>query len=192
MRGRSEITPTYVGGTGRHGSPPLSDKLVGVKTNLNDVVEQSQEWSQRERCDKDGGEAKLEHCRGKNRSDEPQRTSGSILAHITLDEYNTRMLRFTHFEVFIHQAMGVHWLQIPVFVPLWKLGFILYILPCTTSFLHLSTRPPVLQQTENVASSLLSTQSNYFGQCAEHCRDCLTKPPHKRIWLYLFIYLAGK
>lgn len=68
-RGRSEITPTYVGGTGRHGSPPLSDKLVGVKTNLNDVVEQSQEWSQRERCDKDGGEAKLEHCRGKNHSD---------------------------------------------------------------------------------------------------------------------------
>ncbi len=36
---------TYVSGSGRHGSPPLSDKLVGVKTNLNDVVEQSQERS---------------------------------------------------------------------------------------------------------------------------------------------------
>lgn len=65
VRGRSEITLTYVSGSGGHGSPPLSDKLVGVKTNLNDVVEQSQERSQRERRYKDGGEAKLENCGGK-------------------------------------------------------------------------------------------------------------------------------
>lgn len=103
---------TYVSGSGRHGSPPLSDKLVGVKTNLNDVVEQSQKGSQRECRYKDGGEAKLQN----------------------------------HFEVFVHQPVSVHRLQIPVFVPLWKLAFILYIQTSTTSFLHLPTRPPVLQQ----------------------------------------------
>ena len=71
--GCSEVTLTYVSGSGRHGSPPLSDKLVGVKTNLNDVVEQSQKGSQRECCYKDGGEAKLQNCRGKNGLDELQR-----------------------------------------------------------------------------------------------------------------------
>lgn len=75
MWGQSEITRTYVSGSGRHRSPPLSDKLVGVKSNLNDVVEQSEERSQRERCYKDGGEAKLEDCKGKNHVDELQRTS---------------------------------------------------------------------------------------------------------------------
>ena len=77
---KSEIALTYVGGSGRHGSPPLSDKLVGVKTNLNNVVEQSQERSQRERRYEDGGEAKLENCRGKNQLDELQRMSVSALA----------------------------------------------------------------------------------------------------------------
>lgn len=80
----SEIALTYVSGSGRHGSPPLSDKLVGVKTNLNDVVEQSQERSQRECRYKDSGEAKLENCGGKNRLDELQRMSVSTLAQITL------------------------------------------------------------------------------------------------------------
>lgn len=74
---------TYVSGPGRHGSPPLSDKLVGVKTNLNDVVEQSQERSQRERRYEDGGEAKLENCREKNRLDELQRIIVSTLANTT-------------------------------------------------------------------------------------------------------------
>lgn len=60
---------TYISGSSRHGSPPLSDKFVGVKTNLNDVVEQSEERSQRESCYKDGGEAKLKNCSGKNHSD---------------------------------------------------------------------------------------------------------------------------
>lgn len=58
---QTETTLTYVSGSGRHGSPPLSDKLVGIKANLNDVVKQSQEGSQRESCYKDGGEAKLEN-----------------------------------------------------------------------------------------------------------------------------------
>lgn len=62
MRRRSEITLTYVGSSGGHGSPPLSDELVGVETNLDDVVEQSQQGSQRERRYEDGGEAKLEDC----------------------------------------------------------------------------------------------------------------------------------
>ena len=165
VRGHSEITLTYVSGSCRHGSPPLSDKLVGVKTNLNDVVEQSQERSQRERCYEYGSEAKLEDCRGKKRLDELQRMSVSALAHTALTtifiqlpssdnmEHFKRVSCFTHFKVFVHQSMGVHRLQIPVFVPLWKLGFIVYILPCTTSFLHLPARPPVLQQTGNVASS---------------------------------------
>lgn len=60
--GQLEIMLTYVSGSGRHGSPPLSHKLVGVKTNLNDVVEQSQEWSQWEGRHENGGEAKLENC----------------------------------------------------------------------------------------------------------------------------------
>lgn len=60
----SEISLTYVCGSGGHGSPPLSDKLVGVKANLNDVVKQSQERRQRERRDKDGGEAELENWGG--------------------------------------------------------------------------------------------------------------------------------
>lgn len=75
-----EVTLTYVSGSSRHGSPPLSDKFVGIKTNLNDVIEQSQEGSQRERRYKDGGEAKLENCRGKNALDKLQRTSVSTLA----------------------------------------------------------------------------------------------------------------
>ena len=52
---------TDVSGAGRHGSPPLRDELVGVQADLNDVVEQSQQGSQRERCHKDGGEAKLDY-----------------------------------------------------------------------------------------------------------------------------------
>ena len=67
VRGQSGITLTDVSGSGRHGSPPLRDKLVGVKTDLDDVVEQRQERSQRERRYKDGGEAKLENCRGRKR-----------------------------------------------------------------------------------------------------------------------------
>lgn len=62
------VTQTYISGPSRHGSPPLSDKFVGVKTNLNDVVEQGEERSQRESCYKDGGEAKLKNCSGKNQS----------------------------------------------------------------------------------------------------------------------------
>lgn len=69
---------------------------------------------------------------------------------------------FTHFEVFVHQSVGVHGLQIPVFVPLWKLGFVFHILSYATSFLHLPARPPVLQQAENAASNNLSPLSNYF------------------------------
>lgn len=56
----STIELTDICGPGRHGSPPLGDELVGVETDLDDVVEQSQERSQRERSYKDGGEAKLE------------------------------------------------------------------------------------------------------------------------------------
>lgn len=59
------MTPTNVSSAGRHGSPPLSDKLVGIKTDLNDVVEKSEERSQRERCYEDGGETKLEDCTGR-------------------------------------------------------------------------------------------------------------------------------
>lgn len=82
MRRRPEITLTYVGSSGRHGSPPLSDELVGVETNLDDVVEQSQQGSQRERRYEDGGEAKLEDCGGERRClDELQRTSPSKSWH---------------------------------------------------------------------------------------------------------------
>lgn len=82
MRRRSEITLTYVGSSGRHGSPPLSDELVGVETNLDDVIEQSQQGSQRERRYEDGGEAKLEDCGGERRRlDEIQRTSPSKSWH---------------------------------------------------------------------------------------------------------------
>ena len=52
---------TYVGGAGRHGSPPLSDEFVGVQADLDDIVKQSQERCQREGSHKDGGEAKLEN-----------------------------------------------------------------------------------------------------------------------------------
>lgn len=56
------MMPTYVGRPGRHGSPPLSDELVGVQADLNNVVEQSQQGRQWECCHEDGGEAKLEDC----------------------------------------------------------------------------------------------------------------------------------
>lgn len=82
----------------------------------------------------------------------------------------SRSAFFTHFEILIHKPMGVHRLQIPVLVPLRKLGLILYILPSTTSFLHLSTRPPVLQQTENIESSDKPWQSTVL------CRNCFTEP----------------
>ena len=159
------ITRTDVSGSGRHGSSPLTDKLVGVKTNLDDVIEQSQERSQRECCYEDGGEAKLENCRGNKSSGETSQDVGLksgnnnvndwIIAAIykVKNKHLERLRCFTHFKVFIHQSMGVHRLQIPVFFPLWELGFIVYILPSSTSFLYLPARPPVLQQTENVASS---------------------------------------
>ena len=46
--------------SGCHRPPELTYKLLGVQSDLNDVVEQSQQGSQRERCHKDGGEAKLQ------------------------------------------------------------------------------------------------------------------------------------
>lgn len=38
---------------------PLGDKLVGVQSDLDDVVEQRQQRGQGERCHEDGGEAEL-------------------------------------------------------------------------------------------------------------------------------------
>lgn len=58
-------TKTYICCSRWHRSPPLCDKFVGVQTNFNDVVEQSKEGSQRERCYKDGGESKLKNCKEK-------------------------------------------------------------------------------------------------------------------------------
>ena len=84
MLGWSEITLTYVSGSCWHGSPPLGDKLVGIKTNLYNVVKQSQKGSQWERCYKDGSEAKLENCRRKNHLDELQRTSVSKIGETML------------------------------------------------------------------------------------------------------------
>lgn len=57
---------------------------------------------------------------------------------------------FTHFQVFVHQSVSVHGLQIPVLVPLGQLGVVLYILPSAPSLLHLPARPPVLQQAGKV------------------------------------------
>lgn len=73
--GQFEVKLTYVSGSGRHGSPPLSDKFIGIKTNLNDVVEQSQKGSQRECCYKDSSEAKLQNCGEKKALDELHRKS---------------------------------------------------------------------------------------------------------------------
>lgn len=148
---------TYISSSGRHGSPPLSDKFVGIQTDFNDVVEQSKEGSQRERCDEDGGETKLENCRrNKNKT-----LWVTLLFKMSVKHSRERRRRITHFKVFIHQSVSVHRLQIPVFVPLWKLTFTLHILPTTTSFLDLPTGPPVLQQTEN-AQTQPSNQRNYL------------------------------
>lgn len=147
------VCMTYVSGSGRHGSPPLSDKLVGVQANLDDVVEQSQEGRQRERRHEDGGESKLEDCDG----DASQHTTTG--GHVTMNQNTPRQKqalgqeatwRFTHFQVFVHQSVSVHGLQIPVLVPLWQLGFVFYILPSAPSLLHLPARPPVLQQAGKV------------------------------------------
>lgn len=89
LSAREGITLTYVSGSGRHGSPPLGDKLVRIKANLNDVVEQSQERSQWECCYKDCGKAKLENCRGKNHLDEGQRMSHGFLPSSGKVKYNT-------------------------------------------------------------------------------------------------------
>lgn len=67
---------TYVGRPGRHGSPPLSDELVGVQADLDDVVEQSEQRCQRERCHEDSGEAKLEDCAQSERWIDGERKSG--------------------------------------------------------------------------------------------------------------------
>lgn len=73
-------------------------------------------------------------------------------------------LRLTHLQVFVHQSVGVHGLQIPVLVPLRKLGFVFHALPSASSFLHLPARPPVLQQTGNVEMTSLSSRGNYSGK----------------------------
>ena len=44
----------------------LRDKLVGVGSQLDDVVEVRKEWSERERGDEQSHEAKLDHCKQRN------------------------------------------------------------------------------------------------------------------------------
>ena len=149
------VCATYVSGSGRHGSPPLSDKLVSVQANFDDVVEQSQQGRQRERRHEDGGESKLENC--------DKDTHGTLQHAPSRSPLGARQRpRFTHFQVFVHQSVSVHGLQIPVLVPLWKLRLVFDTLPSASSFLHFPARPPVLQQTGNVAISLQSTR-RYSG-----------------------------
>lgn len=56
---------------------------------------------------------------------------------------------FTHFQVLVHQSVSIHGLQVPVFVPLRQLRFVLHVGTGTAPFLHLPARPPVLQQAEH-------------------------------------------
>ena len=51
-----------VGLDGSHPAPELHH-LFGVQSDLDDVVDQSKQGSQWERCYEDGGEAELDHCR---------------------------------------------------------------------------------------------------------------------------------
>lgn len=61
----------------------------------------------------------------------------------------------THFQVLVHQSVSVHGLQVPVFVPLRQLRFVLHVLTSPAPFLHLPARPPVLQQAEHGAPAAL-------------------------------------
>lgn len=66
-------------------------------------------------------------------------------------------LSYTHFEVLVHQSVSVHGLQVPVFVPLRQLRFVLHVGTGSAPFFHLATRPPVLQQAEHRAASFTVT-----------------------------------
>lgn len=46
-----------------HGPAVLTHELVGIQPHLGPVVEQGEEWSQREGGHKDGDEAKLQDCK---------------------------------------------------------------------------------------------------------------------------------
>lgn len=59
-------SPTDVFGLGRQRAAPLGHELVGVQTDLDDVVEQRQERRQRKRRHEDGGEAELQNCQEKS------------------------------------------------------------------------------------------------------------------------------
>lgn len=52
-----------IGLLGNH-SALEGDHLDGIQTNLNDVIDEGQQRSERKRCHKYGGEAELDHCMG--------------------------------------------------------------------------------------------------------------------------------
>ena len=56
-------TLTDVLGSDGHWPSELSDELLGVQADLNDVVQEREERGQREGCDKQGDEAELDDCR---------------------------------------------------------------------------------------------------------------------------------
>ena len=55
--------PTNVFGSGCHWPLELTHKLLGIKTDLNNIVEQSEERSERKRRHKQRHETKLYDCR---------------------------------------------------------------------------------------------------------------------------------
>ena len=59
---------TDVLGSDSHRPSELGDKLFGIQADLNDVVQEREEWGQREGCDNQGDEAELDDCREGRRS----------------------------------------------------------------------------------------------------------------------------
>lgn len=55
-------TPTDVLGFSCYWPAELHNKFLGIQANLDDVIEQSEEWSQRERGYKQGHHPKLDDC----------------------------------------------------------------------------------------------------------------------------------
>lgn len=45
----------------RHGSTVMDQQLLGVQSQLEDVVQEGEQRGQRKRCDEDGDEAVLDH-----------------------------------------------------------------------------------------------------------------------------------
>ena len=78
-------------------SPCLTDKLLGVQPDLHPVVEEGEQWSQREGRHEDGDEAKLEDW-GKGKVRLVKRDSG--------------LAGLTHLEILLEESLILHQLVV--------------------------------------------------------------------------------